>query len=514
MFRKVFTFALVLFALGAALVPAERATVLAATTYVVTSNADLHDADTNDPACKSSNGSCTLRAAVEQAEALGSSATIELQPNTTYALTLSALQLQSEVVLLGGANVVVDGSGNPDTQPVLFVAQNKSATVQGLTIRGGKASGIFNRGTLTLARVTVAENSRSGDGGGIRNNGVLIMDESTVRDNDATDDGGGMMNSGSAFVYNSTMNGNEAAQYHGGAIYNDAQAKLELVNSTLSSNRAGDHGGGIFNHKQAEASLFSVTIALNKADQDNDGAGNGGGLYNNDGPLGMMHTIVAYNSLENGQIDTPNDCGGFFVSNGYNLVRVPGNCVIYGEDTNGFGLDPKLGPLADNGGVTKTHALLTGSSAIDLGEAGECPGPNNSSIVRDQRNYYRIVDGNNTGTVRCDIGAFEAGSAPIEPPACSAKPDEAELKNPTEGAVVSGVVRVKLNWDDVACADTYKVRVKRDSKDGASAGKKNGLTKSKYKTKVLDPGHTYYWRVLTCNQHGCSRTGWQSFILE
>ncbi len=58
------------------------------------------------------------------------------------------------------------------------------------------------------------------------------------------------------------------------------------------------------------------------------------------------------------------------------------------------GVDALLGPLADNGGQTSTHALLAGSPAIDAGDDGACP-------AEDQRGEPR------PSGAGCDVGAFE-----------------------------------------------------------------------------------------------------------
>jgi hypothetical protein len=104
------------------------------------------------------------------------------------------------------------------------------------------------------------------------------------------------------------------------------------------------------------------------------------------GDVSVKNTIVADNLGPN--------CGGIALSaTSYNL-----------EDTNTCGFsaaadqpvtDPLLGPLADNGGPTMTHALLANSPAIDAGSP-DCPPPG-----RDQRGVIRPQrDG-------CDIGAYE-----------------------------------------------------------------------------------------------------------
>ena len=64
-------------------------------------------------------------------------------------------------------------------------------------------------------------------------------------------------------------------------------------------------------------------------------------------------------------------------------------------------LDPKLGPLANNGGPTKTHALLAGSPAIDHGDNANLPPPTSAAPAS------RKKDGNGDGLAIVDIGAFE-----------------------------------------------------------------------------------------------------------
>jgi len=65
--------------------------------------------------------------------------------------------------------------------------------------------------------------------------------------------------------------------------------------------------------------------------------------------------------------------------------------------------DPLLGPLANNGGSTQTHALLTGSPAIDAGNAGGCTDNLGVVLKTDQRGFHRPIG------LHCDIGAVEVG---------------------------------------------------------------------------------------------------------
>ena len=75
------------------------------------------------------------------------------------------------------------------------------------------------------------------------------------------------------------------------------------------------------------------------------------------------------------------------------------------------GDDPQLGPLAENGGPTTTHALLAGSPAIDAGNPAFTPPPD-----FDQRGalHERVADGDGAGGARIDIGAYERQSLPPE----------------------------------------------------------------------------------------------------
>jgi hypothetical protein len=96
------------------------------------------------------------------------------------------------------------------------------------------------------------------------------------------------------------------------------------------------------------------------------------------------------------------DCGGVPLdAHGYNLVQNVTGCNL-GDDSTGnvTGVDPLLGPLADNGGPTLTHLPSAGSPVIDAGNPGDCP-------ATDQRGVARPADGDGDGAAVCDIGAVE-----------------------------------------------------------------------------------------------------------
>jgi hypothetical protein len=94
--------------------------------------------------------------------------------------------------------------------------------------------------------------------------------------------------------------------------------------------------------------LYNTTIADNMADSDASGVGDGGGVYNGGAAITAHNSLIANNVDHGGQVP---DCFGPVASQGFNLIRTITGCAISGTTTgNIYGLDPKLGPLQDNGG--------------------------------------------------------------------------------------------------------------------------------------------------------------------
>jgi CSLREA domain-containing protein len=270
----------------------------------------------------------------------------------------------------------------------------------------GEGGGIQNRGKFTLANSLVTGNSASFEGGGIDNVGLAFTDvvgeitNSTVARNSAVE-GGGIANFrfGRFTITKSTIAGNSART--GGGIFNEAfgrfgGASVTLRNSTVSGNSANLGGGGIVNGGDVELDAFGVitltnsTVARNSAPQ-------GGGIVQGIGGVAtLVNSLVAENNAPEGPDVV---LAGGSVSARFNLIGNGSGSGITNTNGNQVGtasapIDPKLGALADNGGPTRTHALLLGSPAIDAASTPDCPTTDQRGVLRPQG-------------AACDIGSYE-----------------------------------------------------------------------------------------------------------
>jgi CSLREA domain-containing protein len=284
------------------------------------------------------------------------------------------------------------------------------------------AGGVHNDGEhMDIRSSSINDNESLGYSGGVQNEeGHLSITDSLIAQNTAMQYAAGAMNNqeGTLNITRSLVAENDAQQY-GGGVMNNGNGTINIVNSTISSNETSDDGGaGIYQNGPGPINVASSTIAQNAAD-----AGTGGGIHTNDeGPITLLSTIVADNF--------PADC---FFSEPTEELNDPmfsldsdGSCDL-GPGGNKSGQDPSLGPLADNGGPTSTHALQPGSPAIDEGSSDDCP-------TTDQRGFARPAGSG------CDMGAFEAGATAPTP---SASPSP--TPTPTGGSQ-------QVAWGDHNCS--------------------------------------------------------------
>jgi hypothetical protein len=297
----------------------------------------------------------------------------------------------------GGGGIFNQGTMKLINTTVSFNTVNENAGL-------ANAGGIFNEGSMTLIDSMVANNSLSGTtfgfGGGIYNAGGLGLFDSTIGFNEITAtpdnaEGGGIYNAGTLGMVGTTVQGNSAAGGSGAGIANISTATL--INCTVASNTVGavGFGAGIIDESGAAMTVDNCTIAANSA-----GTGIGGGLFiQNSTTFTLENTIVA-NNIQTGMF--PGDIGGDLTTAFNNLIG-NGSGTNIGNGTNGniVAVDPKLGPLQNNGGPTQTMALVPGSPAIDAGDDAFV------TSTTDQRGLPRIF-----GTA-VDMGAFESQVRPI-----------------------------------------------------------------------------------------------------
>jgi predicted outer membrane repeat protein len=285
------------------------------------------------------------------------------------------------------------------------VTDNKSALGDGGGISAGELfmtralvsgnraynAGGVNAFTAIVTASTVSGNIAANEAGGIKSFEASLID-TTVQGNTAGVNGGGIR-ANNLTLTGSTVSDNRAGGNGGGIIAGINTGSATLINSTVTRNTAAGSGGGVFSNG---LTLLNTTIARNTSRD-------GGGVYQDgSNPAVVRNTIIALNHITGG---AGPDVFGTFASRGHNVIGDgSGNAGFSGPgDLVGTAqkrLDPKLGPLQNNGGPTQTLALLAGSPAIDHGDSTDVP-------ATDQRGQPRLKDGDGDGHKVVDIGAFE-----------------------------------------------------------------------------------------------------------
>jgi CSLREA domain-containing protein len=337
-------------------------------------------ADTNDNVCNAAN--CTLREAVNAANADADFNLITFTVTGTITLSGTELPLNNNMAINGpGANLLTISGNNASR--VFGVAINRVVALSDLTITNGNVSNngggiqVSVGAHLSVNNCTISGNQAVLTGGGISSLGTTLLINNSIISGNSAGQGGGIstgINSSKAVINNSAVSGNSASDFFGGGgIHNLSPGNLTAVNSTISGNSANADGGGINN--SGTLTLTNVTVAFNRADADNSGGGVGGGIRSGAAGLDTLrNTIVAGNFRGPGSSARDDITGALNSASSFNLIGDGTNMtgLTNGTNNNQVGtsanlIDPRLGPLANNGGPTQTHALLPGSPALDAG---------------------------------------------------------------------------------------------------------------------------------------------------
>lgn len=292
------------------------------------------------------------------------------------------------------------GSSNIRNQAVngaaIYLADG-AATVSGGSFSFNTASGsggafYLANGTLqTSSGVLISSNSATVNGGGIyQAGGTLTLTETTLSNNAAVLGAGVYQQAGTLVTNSSTFNANTASTSGAGLYLASASGTNTLGNTTISGNTANgsgtsDGGGAIYKAGASTLNLDSLTIAYNISARN---VNSGLRVVSGSG------AITAKNSLfyKNGAGLTHANCSGVINATGDTNLDSGTTCGLSDGRSN---KDPQLISLANNGGLTLTHALpfLTGTNpAINTGS---------TDLTTDQRGKTRA-----TGE-HPDVGAFE-----------------------------------------------------------------------------------------------------------
>ncbi len=390
--------------------------------FYVNSPVDDFDDSPGDGICATIDGLCTLRAAIQEAQAIekiNADVTVEV-PAGYYNLTKRSYPSSPFHIVVSRYNpfhVIIHGQGpektfiQGDSSSGIFKVQY-SAIFSGLTIQNGNLPGGNEAGGITIDNNSeaiivncVLRYNQGGEGGAVKANyqSYLTLIETTISDNTATSGGGIFSYIATTHIQRSTVSRNSASQ--GGGIYiSGSTGDMTLENSTISGNSS-QSGGGIYNTDWGIVNIFNSTITENTAGDSAGGIRTAGNYGSDGGTVTLANTILAGNH----QAGTP-DClveKGVLVSIGYNLVGNTTGCAFTPNTGDKTNVSPGLAPLKNNGGPTQTHALLFNSPAVDGGNPAGCRDAKNQVFTLDQRRSPRPVEGNRDQTALCDIGAFE-----------------------------------------------------------------------------------------------------------
>jgi hypothetical protein len=327
--------------------------------FSVNSNLDLGDVSPGNGVCAASNGQCTLRAAVEEANAQAGANEINIPAMTIVLTTNQELRINNgpsdDSLTINGAGqgqTIIDGNAN--TRIFYFSVFSGTHAISNLTIRNAYnrnstvnevsfGGGIFNEATLTLTNVTVT-GCRAFQGGGVYNQYQFTATGNVPR----------------LILRNVTLTGNQSHStvlgYGGGALFNGGYLDGDQV--SIIDNRAESQGGGFNNNSPYN------TARLTNFEINNNRAREGGGIDNDVGNLTLENGEVANNLSFCCHLTTGGSTGAGGVYNRH--IMSLNNVAVYGNVANspqGYGGGIYSGGSDRGGTTTLTNVSVIGNRA-------------------------------------------------------------------------------------------------------------------------------------------------------
>jgi CSLREA domain-containing protein len=362
-------------------------------TFNVNSTSDRTDSSVGNGVCRTSAGTCTLRAAIQEANARAG-ADVVIVPAGTYALAIAPLNQNTittgdlditgdlTITGAGAASTFVDGGNPPPGSPPevrgldrLFEIHAPATAVSfsDLTIRDGYAAddggGIHNNtnANVSVARSVVTGNYAGKAGGGIENHlgGTVDVTASTISGNSANESGSALNNNrdGALTVADSTVSGNSAAVVGrdptlvgAGAIGNnavlDGRGTIVITGSTIADNASGSAGAAaISNDGAGTVTVERTSFVRNRSEA------SGGAIFNNAGVVSVSDSGFSESSAEHGGAIYSSGAGSRTVversSFSLNRAAARGGAIYNGS----------------TGELSVTDSTFTGNSAADWGGA-------------------------------------------------------------------------------------------------------------------------------------------------
>jgi hypothetical protein len=394
-----------------------------------------------------------------------------------------------------GGGVYIDGSG---TDSGLIRLTNSLFDGNESNIGAGFSCFMYNTQKVIVEGCTFRNNKAVGDdgiGGGFRMLSATITNTDLTAPAEANTE---------LAMKNCVFHDNSATFQGGGVMLGQGGGICTLTNCTIVNNRAaqsngkGGSGGGLFSNDM-EVILKHCTIARNYAGTLGGGIGNGTDPFD----ITLYNCILAYNiSHDNGSGKKRRmNCRNVYKGNGNIEFPAPnladaldGRCT----QTVPLHIDPKLGQLSNNGGITATVPLLVGSPAIDASFGNET-----QYAPTDQRGVLpeNIPGVGDNGTKIRDIGAYEFSLLP--------PPIEVGVANLVAVTQASSQTQINLTWADKATGE-YEFEIQRSENNifnfSTIATVLSEVTT--YQSKLLESNEVYYYRVRAV--YADSTSGWSN----